>query len=100
MSGDVQKSYQYIIMTPREFQFSWYAQDRWQVSRKLTMTLGLRYELYPLMTRATGKGIERLDPATNLVYMGGRGDVPKDVGVIGQPQALRSDSRYRLPLER
>jgi len=81
MSDDVEKSYQYITMTPREFQFSWYAQDRWQVTRNLTMTLGLRYELYPLMTRATGKGIERLDPDTNLVYMGGRGDVPKDVGV-------------------
>ena len=80
-SDDVEKSYQYITMTPREFQFSWYAQDRWQVSRKLTMTIGLRYELYPLMTRATGKGIERLDPATNLVYLGGRGNVPKDVGV-------------------
>lgn len=81
LSDDVQKSYQYILMTPREYQFSWYAQDRWQISRNLTMTLGLRYELYPLMTRATGKGIERLDPATNLVYMGGRGNIPKDVGV-------------------
>ncbi len=80
-SNSIQKSYQYIIMTPREYQFSWYAQDRWQVTRKLTMTLGLRYELYPLMTRATGKGIERLDPETNLVYLGGRGNVPKDVGV-------------------
>ncbi|HEY3443456.1 MAG TPA: TonB-dependent receptor [Paludibaculum sp.] len=81
MSDDVQKSYQYITMTPREFQFSWYGQDRWQVSKKLTVTMGLRYELYPLMTRATGKGIERLDPATNLVYMGGRGSVPKAAGV-------------------
>ena len=81
LSDDVEKSYQYITMTPREFQFSWYAQDRWQISRKLTMTLGLRYEIYPLMTRATGKGIERLDPATNLVYLGGRGNVPKDVGI-------------------
>jgi hypothetical protein len=81
LSDDVQKSYQYITMTPREFQFSWYAQDRWQVNRKLTMTMGMRYELYPLMTRATGKGIERLDPATNLVYLGGRGNVPKDVGI-------------------
>ncbi len=80
-SDDVQKSYQYITMTPREFQFSWYLQDRWQVTRKMTVTAGLRYELYPLMTRATGKGIERLDPATNLVYLGGRGNVPKDVGI-------------------
>lgn len=80
-SNRMQKSIQYILMTPREFQFSWYAQDRWQVTRNLTMTLGLRYELYPLMTRASGKGIERLDPETNLVYLGGRGNVPKDVGV-------------------
>ena len=35
--------------------------DRWQVSRNLTVNLGLRYELYPLMTRA-GNGIERYDP--------------------------------------
>jgi len=80
-SNNVQKSIQYITMTPREFQFSWYAMDRWQISRKLTATLGLRYEYYPLMTRATGKGIERLDPATNLVYLGGRGGQPTNVGV-------------------
>ncbi len=80
-TDQMQKSLQYIIMTPREYQFSWYGQDRWQVTRKLTMTLGLRYEYYPLMTRATGKGIERLDPETNLVYLGGRGNVPKNVGI-------------------
>lgn len=80
-SDNVQKSIQYILMTPREWQFAWYGQDRWQVTRKLTVTLGLRYEYYPLMTRATGKGIERLDPDTNIVYLGGRGDVPKNVGV-------------------
>jgi outer membrane receptor protein involved in Fe transport len=42
---NMQKSLQYILMTPREFQFGWYAQDRWQVSQKLTVSLGLRYEL-------------------------------------------------------
>ncbi len=78
---NMQKSIQYILMTPREWQFGWYARDRWQVNRKLTVNLGLRYEFYPLMTRAGGKGIERLDPATNLVYMGGRGSVPVNVDV-------------------
>lgn len=77
----MQKSIQYILMTPREFQFGWYAQDRWQVTRKLTLTMGLRHEYYPLMTRATGKGIERLDPETNQVFLGGRGNVPRNVGV-------------------
>ncbi len=78
---NMQKSLQYILMTPREFQFGWYAQDRWQVTKKLTVSLGLRYEFYPLMTRASGKGIERLDPATELVYLGGRGGVPTNAGV-------------------
>jgi hypothetical protein len=77
----MQKSLQYILMTPREWQFGWYGQDRWQVNNKLTVSFGLRYELYPLMTRANGKGIERLDPETNKVYMGGRGGNPTNLGV-------------------
>jgi hypothetical protein len=80
-SNEVQKGLQYILMTGREWQFSWFAQDRWQISPKLTVTLGLRYEFYPLMTRAAGKGIERYDPFTNNLYMGGRGDVPVDAGI-------------------
>ncbi len=80
LSDDAEKSLQYILMTGREWQFGWYARDRWQVSRNLTVNIGLRYELYPLMTRA-GKGIERLDPATNLVYLGGRGNVPDNAGI-------------------
>ena len=81
LSDDVQKGVQYILMTGREWQFGWFAQDRWQVTRNLTVTVGLRYELYPLMTRSNGKGIERYDPTTNDVYMGGRGGVPMDAGI-------------------
>jgi hypothetical protein len=80
-SDNVQKGEQYILMTGREWQFGWFVQDRWQVSKKLTVSLGLRYELYPLMTRCCGKGIERYDPTTNDVYMGGRGSVPMDAGI-------------------
>jgi hypothetical protein len=96
-SDDVQKGLQYILMTAREWQFGWYAQDRWQVSPKLTVTLGVRYELYPLMTRA-GKGIERYDPTNNNVYLGGRGDVPEDVGITVSHKlfAPRAGIAYRL----
>ena len=80
-SDNTQKGEQYILMTGREWQFGWFVQDRWQVSKKLTVSAGLRYELYPLMTRCCGTGIERYDPSTNDVYMGGRGDVPEDAGI-------------------
>jgi outer membrane receptor protein involved in Fe transport len=97
-SNEVQKGLQYILMTGREWQLGWYGQDRWQVSPKLTVTLGLRYELYPLMTRAAGKGIERYDPTTNNVYLGGRGDVPEDVGITVSHKlfAPRAGIAYRL----
>src|SRR5262245_23936522 len=58
---NVQKSLQYELMTTREWQYGFYFRDRWQVSKNLTMTLGLRYELFPIMHRAD-RGIERLDP--------------------------------------
>lgn len=96
--NDMQKSLQYILMTPREWRFGSYVQDRWTVTPKLTVSVGLRYEYYPLMTRAHDKGIERLDPSTNLVYLGGRGDVPKNVGVTTSKLlfAPRFGFAYRL----
>ena len=40
LSDNTQKGEQYILMTGREWQFGWYAQDRWQVSKKLTRDPG------------------------------------------------------------
>jgi hypothetical protein len=80
LSDDSEKSLQYILATGREWQFGFYARDRWQVTRNLTVNLGVRYELYPLMTRA-GYGLERYDPSNNNVYMGGRGNVPENAGI-------------------
>jgi len=97
-SNQAQKGQQYILMTTREWQFGWYAQDRWQVTKNLTVSLGVRYELYPLMSRCCGKGIERYDPATNNVYLGGRGNIPNDVGVTVSHKlfAPRAGIAYRL----
>jgi hypothetical protein len=74
------KALQLFQYTNREWQFGWYVRDRWQVSRKLTLNLGLRYEYYPLLTRKD-RGIERWDPASNLVYMGRIGGNPDNVGI-------------------
>jgi Carboxypeptidase regulatory-like domain len=91
------KSLQYILSTGREWQFGWYARDRWQVSRNLTINIGLRYEFYPLMTRA-GKGIERYDPVSNNVFLGGRGNTPYDAGITVSHKlfAPRVGIAYRL----
>lgn len=98
LPDDVQKSYQNILMTGREWQFGFYARDRWQVNRNLTLNIGLRYEYYPLMTRCCGKGLERYDPATNLLYLGGRGNVPEADGFTVSKKlfAPRFGFAYRL----
>jgi hypothetical protein len=98
LPNDVQKSYQNILMTGREWQFGWYARDRWQINRNLTLNIGLRYEYYPLMTRCCGKGLERYDPSTNLLYLGGRGNVPVDDGFTVSKKlfAPRFGFAYRL----
>ena len=80
-SSAMSKSLQHVLATGAEWQFAGYVADRWQVSPDLTVNLGLRYEYYPLMSRFSGKGIERYDPATNQMYLGGRGSIPNNVGI-------------------
>jgi hypothetical protein len=79
MSG-FSKSVQFEEMTGRENQYGLYLADRWQVNEKLTLNLGLRYEYYPLMSRAD-RGLEQLDYNTFLIRLGGLGGNPKDLGV-------------------
>jgi outer membrane receptor protein involved in Fe transport len=76
---------------------AWYAQDQWQASRKLTVTLGVRWEYYPFPTRDWG-GISRFDPSDGLVYIGGAGSTPIDTGVDnGKGQLVpRVGLAYRL----
>lgn len=91
------KTVQFFQMTNREWQFGWYFRDRWQITRKLTLNLGARYEYYPLISRAN-RGIERWDPATNLVYLGGIGGNPNNVGITTSKKLIapRIGFAYRL----
>jgi hypothetical protein len=74
--------------TVRMPSYGLYARDMWQVTRKLTIDYGIRYELYPAPTR-DHYAAERYDPHTDKVYRGGY-----DVG-IGQ-LAPRLGIAYRV----
>jgi hypothetical protein len=75
------KSSQFIKMNSFENQYALYARDRWRATTRLTIDLGLRWELYPNRTRSAGLGIESYDPTTNEALIGGRGGIPQDNGV-------------------
>jgi hypothetical protein len=58
-----------------------YFRDRWSPSDKLTLDLGLRWEYYPIMHRADGRGIDRVDPATLQVLVAGVGSNDQNNGM-------------------
>ncbi len=65
------KDVQYLNpATVRMPSYGFYARDMWQVTRKLTLNYGMRYEFYPAPRRDHWAG-ERYDPNTDRVYRGG-----------------------------
>jgi hypothetical protein len=66
--------------TTRMRSYSFYARDQWQPTSKLTMAYGTRWEYFPIPTRAD-RGLERYNPNTNMMEIGGVGSVPTDLGV-------------------
>jgi hypothetical protein len=92
------KSYQYLNpLSVLEWQHASYAQDQWQVSRKLTVTAGVRWEYYP-MIRRSDRGIERYDLTTNNVLLGCIDNVPCGAGssVSSHQFAPRLGLAYRI----
>ena len=85
LPGSMGKAYQfYDPMRTRETQQGYFIRDNWQVTRKFNVNLGLRLEHFPIMNRGQ-YGIERWDPNTNKVLIGGRGNIPRDAGTSAIP---------------
>lgn len=83
-------------LTTRSWSYGLYIRDRWNISPKLTLSDGLRWEYYPLPSR-DGRGIGLYDPATNNVRICGYGTVPSGCGIsISKHQfAPRAGIAYR-----
>lgn len=80
LPSDFNKSVQFEEMTGREWQYGWYIRDRWRVARNLTINLGLRLDVYPLMTRKD-TGLELYNLTNNTMLLTGRGNVPTNQGI-------------------
>jgi hypothetical protein len=79
------KDVQYLNpATVRMPSFGLYARDSWQISRKLTLNYGMRYEFYPPPRRDHWAG-ERYDPNTDMVFRGGydvgKGQIAPRLGI-------------------
>lgn len=85
--------------TLRTWQEALYIRDQWQISRKLTASLGLRWEHFPVPTRGD-RGIEMFNFTTNKIELCGVGGNPGDCGIHVSPKlfAPRIGLAYR-PME-
>jgi hypothetical protein len=74
-----------ILQVPDEYNVrtrmhSLYVRDEWHVNRSLTLSLGTRWEYFPMPRRAD-RGLENYNPVTNKMEVCGVGTVPMDCGV-------------------
>ncbi|HEX5604021.1 MAG TPA: TonB-dependent receptor [Pyrinomonadaceae bacterium] len=60
-------------------QYALYARDHWQIGRNITLTYGLRWELFGV-PRKDHTGINLFDPDTGKIFTGGLSGVPFDSG--------------------
>ncbi|MDE0104810.1 MAG: TonB-dependent receptor [Bryobacterales bacterium] len=60
--------------------YTFYIRDRWQVTPRLTLSYGVRYENFPFPTRAT-RGLERYDFDHDTLWACGVGSIPTNCGI-------------------
>ena len=68
--------------------------DKWQVSPKMTIDLGLRHEYYtPLVGIQAQGGLSNYDPETNTLRVSGYGGIAENLGVEVQLAQLQPAPR-------
>src|SRR5580765_1804364 len=83
----------------RFWAFFTFIQDKWAITPKLTIDLGLRHEYYtPFVGLADQGALSNYDPATNTLQVAGYGNVGGSVGVQKYWKNLgpRAGASYRL----
>jgi hypothetical protein len=70
----------------RQWWFFAFASDKWQVSPKLTLDLGVRWEFYPPATPRNAGGFSNYNPVNGTLVI---------AGVGGNPSNLGMETRYR-----
>ena len=80
LPSEISKTTPWEEMTSRMWSHSLYIRDQWQVTRKLTVSYGTRWEYFPMGTRRD-RGFHNYDFTNNKLIIGGVGNNPKNAGI-------------------
>jgi hypothetical protein len=90
----------WLVTTPtnRQTQFSGFVQDTYQVSHRLTLDIGVRYDLYTTVKPHLPGGAGNYDYTSNTFLIAGYGNVGMSTGVEGRPHNFspRVGIAYRI----
>ncbi len=97
-AGSTGRDFSGTFPTFRAWYFFPYASDRWQVNKKLTMDIGLRWEMYPPALPAFPGQFSNYIPSNNTLVVGGVGGNPNNGGLTNHLGYLapRFGLAYRL----
>jgi hypothetical protein len=86
----------FIFPARREMIFNFYFQDKWQVSQKLTLDLGLRVERERGSRPRHLGGFSNYNPANNTLELSGLGSIPFAIADTNDNFGPRLGIAYRL----
>jgi hypothetical protein len=92
------RTYMPITPTNRQTEFFTFVHDTYQVTSRLTLDIGLRYELYTTVKPRYAGGASNYDPTTNSLLVAGIGGVSLSTNVDLDPSdfAPRFGFSYRI----
>ncbi len=92
------KSRQFIKNTAMDTQSAFYFGDRWKVTPKFTVDVGVRWEYFPLIVRDGAVKFEQYNPLTNETLLGGVGGNSVHLGATSSKKLFmpRIGLAYRL----
>ena len=74
LANEVQNGQQFIKLTNKDWQEALYVGDTYRITPRFTVTAGLRWEYFPLITRDGASKFEVYDASTNQLFLGGLGN--------------------------
>lgn len=98
LPNDTGRDLAVIFPAWRQTQYFLFVHDKWQITPKLTMDLGLRWEYYEPATPRLPGGFSNYDANLNQLFVAGYGDVPMNLGMKAnfRNYAPRLGIAYRL----
>jgi hypothetical protein len=96
--NSIQRGLAVFFPARRELLDNLYFQDKWQVTQKLTVDLGIRWEYWPSGTPHFPAGYSNYNPSNNTLELAGVGRIPLNLGIAKKPISFapRFGVAYRI----